>query len=74
VGSALITWAIWLAINWGELAQHPFPWPLIVNAFALMNLIRVSAGRSEIVNHEVQRLERKRAREIEAQNKKQLGQ
>jgi Domain of unknown function (DUF1707) len=74
VGSAVVTWAIWLAINWTEWSNH-FPWPLIINAFALMNLVRVSASRSEVVDSEVKRLERKRAKEIDAQNKKrQLGQ
>jgi CDP-diglyceride synthetase len=74
VGSALITWAIWVAINWTEWS-HAFPWPLIVNAFALMNFIRVVAGKTDIVTSEVKRLERKRAKEIEAQNqKRQLGQ
>jgi uncharacterized membrane protein len=70
VGSALVTWTIWAIVMFGE-----FPWPLIVNAFALMNLIRVVVGRNEIVDNEVKRLERKRAKEIEARNKKrQLGQ
>lgn len=72
VGSGVITWAIWLAINWTAWSDA-FPWPLIVNAFALMNFIRVSASRSEVVKSEVKRLERKQAREIEARNKKQSG-
>jgi len=50
------------------------PWPLIVPAFALMNLVRTLASKSEIVENEVKRLERKRAKEIQARNKKQLGQ
>jgi Domain of unknown function (DUF1707) len=50
------------------------PWPLIVPGFALMNLVRTLASRSEIVDNEVKRLERKQAKEIEARNKKQLGQ
>jgi hypothetical protein len=68
LGSALVTWAIWAAVMFGE-----FPWPLFVNAFALMNVVRVVASKSEIVNSEVKRLERKQAKEIEARNKKQLG-
>jgi hypothetical protein len=74
LGSGLVTWAIWVAVNWTDWS-HAFPWPLIVNAFALVNLIRVAAGKNEIVTNEVKRLERKRAKEIEAQNqKRQLGQ
>jgi hypothetical protein len=69
VGSAVVTWTIWALVMFGE-----FPWPLIVNAFALMNLLRVATNRREIVAAEVKRLERKRAKEIEAQNqKRQLG-
>ena len=69
VGSALIMWAIWVATAWGD--WDVFPWPLIVNAFALMNLFRVATNRTEIVRSEVKRLERKQAKEIEARNKKQ---
>ena len=60
VGSGLVTWAVWIAIAWGE--WNVFPWPLIVNAFALMNLLRVATNRTEIVGSEVKRLERKQAR------------
>jgi uncharacterized protein DUF1707 len=68
VGSALVMWAIWIATSWGD--WDVFPWPLIVNAFALMNLFRVATNRTEIVRSEVKRLERKQAKEIEARNKK----
>jgi hypothetical protein len=67
VGSAVLTWAIWLATAWGD---WYFPWPLIVNAVALMNFIRVAANRRELVAEEVKRLERKQARAIESQMKK----
>ena len=45
VGSALFTWAIWLATAWAA-GDIYFPWPLIVNAFALMNLFRVATNRT----------------------------
>jgi hypothetical protein len=70
VGSAVLTWTIWVAVNWGEWV-HAFPWPLIVNAVAFMNFVRVAANRREMVAGEVQRLERKQARAIESQKKKQ---
>jgi hypothetical protein len=74
VGSALVTWVIYLLTALAA-EDFYFPWPLIVNAFALVNLVRVATSRSEIVSQEVKRLERKRAKEIQAQNKKrQLGQ
>ena len=69
VGSAVVTWAIWAAINWTEWS-HAFPWPLIINALAFMNFVRVAANRSEFVASEVKRLERKQAREIKARDKK----
>ena len=69
-GSAVLTWAIWLATAWGD---WYFPWPLIVNAFALMNLFRVITNKTEIVASEVKRLQRKQAKEIEARNRKQSG-
>ena len=45
-----------------------------MNAFALMNFVRVAANLRDLVASEVRRLERKRAKELEAQRKKkQLG-
>ena len=67
VGSAVLLWAIWLATAWGD---WYFPWPLIVNALALMNFLRVATNRQDIVAGEVRRLERKQAKAIEAQRKK----
>ena len=56
------TWAIWLAVAWGD--WNVFPWPLIVNAVAFMNLVRVAANRRDLVADEVRRLERKQAKAI----------
>jgi len=66
LGSAILTWGIWLATAWGD---WYFPWPLIVNAVALMNLFRVAANKREIVAQEVRRLEKKRAKELGAKTK-----
>lgn len=66
VGSAVVTWVIWAAVMWGG-----FPWPLIVNALALLNLVRTAASKREIVAQEVKRLERKRAKALESAKKKQ---
>jgi hypothetical protein len=73
VGSAVLTWAIWIAVNWTSW-DSAFPWPLIVNAVAFMNFVRVAANRRELVAAEVERLSRKQAKAIEARNKKQLDQ
>jgi len=61
-------------VFFGALAVFITPWTLIVPMFALMNLLRTLASRSEIVDNEVKRLERRQAKEIRARNKKQLGQ
>jgi len=77
VGSAVVMWTIWLAVNWNQRGGGPdwdaFPWPLIVNAIAFMNFVRVAANRRDMVASEARRLERKQAKAIEARNKKQLG-
>jgi Domain of unknown function (DUF1707) len=72
VGSAVLTWAIWVAVNWTDWS-HAFPWPLIVNAVAFMNFVRVTANRNDMVASELRRLERKQAKAIESQKKKQTG-
>jgi hypothetical protein len=55
----VILWTIWAATMFGG-----FPWPAIVNAFALLNLLRTMANHREIVAQEVRRLEKKRAKEL----------
>jgi hypothetical protein len=75
LGSAVVTWAIFIAVNASEFLDwnDHFPWPLIVNAVAFMNFVRVAANRGELVAEEVKRLERKQAKAIESQRKKQSG-
>jgi hypothetical protein len=78
VGSAVVMWTIWFAVNWDQSNGGPqldaFPWPLIINALALMNLLRVATNRREIVAAELQRLERKQAKALESRaKKKQTG-
>jgi hypothetical protein len=59
-------------VFFGALAIFVTPWTLIVPLMALMNAIRTWSNKSEIVESEVKRLERKQAKEIEARNKKPL--
>ena len=66
LGSAILTWGIWLATAWGD---WYFPWPLIVNAVALMNVFRTLASKRDIMAQEVRRLEKKRAKELGAGKK-----
>ncbi|GAB3264352.1 DUF1707 SHOCT-like domain-containing protein [Nocardioides dilutus] len=58
LGSAILFWTIWFVVD------GSFPWPAIINAVALMNLVRVVASKREIVRDEVRRLERKQAKEL----------
>jgi Domain of unknown function (DUF1707) len=63
IGSGLVCWAIWFLTG-----HDDFMWPLIVNAFAFMNFLRVAVNKREIVAQEVRRLEKKRAKELQARN------
>ena len=58
------------AVFFGALSLFTTYWVLIVPLFAFMNLFRTLASKSEIVGSEVRRLERKRAKELEARTKK----
>ncbi len=76
-GPTVICWTIWFAVNWDQGNGGPqfdaFPWPLIVMAVTMLNFLRVATNRREIVAAEVRRLERKQAKAIESQRKKQSG-
>lgn len=63
---SLICWAIWVATAWGDSGfEAGFPWPLIVTAATLANLIKVVATRQESVESEVKRLQAKQAKALE---------
>jgi hypothetical protein len=57
-------------VAWTVFGVFEFPWLLILNAFALMNLLRVATSKNDSVASEIKRLERKQAKEIEARDKK----
>ncbi|MCL8024396.1 DUF1707 SHOCT-like domain-containing protein [Nocardioides bruguierae] len=61
---SLITWAIWGAVYLASDGHASFPWPLIVMAATLANLLRVLLTRDEIVASEREKLERRRAKEL----------
>jgi hypothetical protein len=73
LGPTIICWAIWLATNLenGIDFGDDFPWPLIVMAATLFNFVRVAGSKREIVAGEVERLERKRAKELEKRRRDQ---
>jgi hypothetical protein len=64
IGPTLICWAVWTATCFddGDFDAN-FPWPLIVMAATLVNLIRTVVSRDEIIADEVRRLERKQAKQ-----------
>lgn len=74
VGSSLLCWAIWLAVTFSSGSFDPhFPWPLIVMALSVANLVRVATGREEIVGDHVRRLEKKRAKQLRGRRPKGHG-
>ena len=62
LGSALVCWAVWAAVQVGGGGGH-FPWPLIVNAVTLFDVLRVVGTHEQIVRERVQSLEKKQARQ-----------
>jgi len=61
LGASLVTTAIWFATSWRHGGFDPyFFWPAFVIAFSLLNLVRTAMSRTEIVDHEIRRLERQR--------------
>ena len=66
VGPTLICWTIWSLTMFGG-----FPWPLIVMAATIANLVNVSSRRRAIVADEVRRLERKQAKELQRKQRDQ---
>lgn len=57
----LVCWAIWMMTMFGD-----FPWPIFVTIPTGLNLLRVLVSRQEIVEKRIEKLERRRAKELEA--------
>jgi hypothetical protein len=65
LGASSVTTAIWFATAWGDGGFEPyFFWPAFVIVFSLLHLVRTAASRREIVDQEVKRLEKRRAKEL----------
>jgi hypothetical protein len=65
VGPSLVCGAIWIATSWDSNGfDANFPWPLIVMAATLVNLIRVAATKEDSIRDEVRRLEKKQAKQL----------
>ena len=73
LGSSLICWTIWFAVNIenGIDLSKDFPWPLIVMAATLVNVVRTVAMRQQITADEVRRLERRQAKELQRKQRDQ---
>nr|WP_301539712.1 DUF1707 domain-containing protein [Nocardioides sp. zg-DK7169] len=70
IGPTLICWAIWVATSFGSGGFDPyFPWPLIVMAVTLVNLLRTAVGSRERIEEHVRRIERQRAKALKRQRK-----
>lgn len=71
LGPTLICWAVYLAVAWdGGPSMGGFPWPLIVMAATLVNLLRVQVSRTEMVARNLASLEKKQAKAL-AKSQKQ---
>jgi DUF1707 SHOCT-like domain len=65
LGPSLVTTAIWFATSWRDGSFVPyFFWPGFVIVFSLLHLVRTATRHDEIVEEEVRRLEKKRAKEL----------
>lgn len=65
LGVGSLTVAIWLATSFRDGAFEPyFFWPAFPIVFALLHLVRTATSRREIVQAEVNRLERQRAKAL----------
>jgi hypothetical protein len=61
----LVCWSVWAAIGWDEDGfDATFPWPLIVMAATLANLIKTLATKQEAVDREFRRLQAKQAKAL----------
>ena len=68
---SLICWAIWAAIAWDDDGfDADFPWPLIVMAATLANLVKTVATKRESVDGEFRRLQAKQSKALERKRPK----
>jgi hypothetical protein len=72
VGASLVTWAIWLATSWSDGSFEPyFPWPVIVMALSLANLVRTLATKADSIEEGVRYLEKKQAKQLRSRRSKE---
>jgi hypothetical protein len=65
VGFTAVTTGIWFVTSLGRGGFHPyFFWPIFVIVATLLNLMRTTFDRAEIVAAELRKLERRQAKEL----------
>jgi uncharacterized protein DUF1707 len=70
-GATLVTWAIWLATSWSDGKYDPyFPWPLIVMAFSLANVVRTVVTKADSIEEGIRYLEKKQAKQLRSKRPK----
>jgi hypothetical protein len=65
---SVVNWVIWTALLLA--GNFVFVWPAIVSAVFGMNLVRVVLSKDDTVEQRVRKLERRRARELQARARK----
>lgn len=69
LSASLICWVIWGATGFGGAGwDASFPWPIFVSLGTGINVGRVLFQKEEIIDGEVQRLERKQRKALEKKN------
>ena len=63
-GASLVCWAIWFATSWGSGFEPYFPWPLIVMAASLANVVRTQVTKEDSIRDGVRYLEKKQAKQL----------
>lgn len=71
VYASAICWVIWVALGFGgDGWQASFPWPLFVSAWTALHAARIQFRRTDMIEDEVRRLERRQERD----RRRELGQ
>jgi len=72
-GASLVCWAIWLATSWSGGFDPYFPWPLIVMAASLANVIRTQVTKEDSIRDGVHHLEKKQAKQLRSRRPDESG-
>lgn len=73
-GASLVCWAIWFATSWDGGFEPYFPWPLIVMAVSLANIVRTQVTKEDSIRDGVRYLEKKQAKQLRSKRPGSGGQ